>query len=76
MGRGRTGVMAACYLIRFQELTPQRAMTNLRLMRPGSIETPEQERVVMRYYDCLRGVKNSEIIDVYEDDIVKLITND
>ncbi|KAK9743668.1 Transposase IS4 [Popillia japonica] len=63
-GRGRTGVMAACYLTRFQEVTPERAIIMIRLMRPGSIETPEQERAVIRYYDCLRGTRPSEIQEI------------
>jgi len=56
-GRGRSGVMAACYLVRFQDLPPERAIINLRLQRPGSIETSEQERAVVHFHDCIRGVK-------------------
>ncbi|XP_045461790.1 dual specificity protein phosphatase 23-like [Harmonia axyridis] len=56
MGRGRTGVMAACYLVHFLELTPERAITNIRLMRPGSIETYEQERAVVKYHDYIRNI--------------------
>lgn len=44
-GRGRTGVMAACYLVYFLNLTPERAITTLRLGRPGSIETYRQVNV-------------------------------
>ncbi|XP_049792692.1 dual specificity protein phosphatase 23-like isoform X2 [Schistocerca nitens] len=55
MGRGRTGVMAACYLVRFHDLSPERAITNVRLMRPGSIETYEQEKAVIAYTDYLRS---------------------
>lgn len=61
MGRGRTGVMAACYLVHFHDIAPERAIINVRLQRPGSVETPEQERAVIRYHDCLRGTKISEI---------------
>ncbi|XP_046616491.1 dual specificity protein phosphatase 23-like isoform X1 [Neodiprion virginianus] len=53
-GRGRTGLMAACYLVKFQDLAPERAITNLRMMRPGSIETYAQERFVIKYHDALR----------------------
>ncbi|XP_046685165.1 dual specificity protein phosphatase 23-like isoform X1 [Homalodisca vitripennis] len=55
MGRGRTGVMAACYLVRFAAQTPERAITSLRLTRPGSVETYAQERVVLAYHDFLRA---------------------
>ncbi|GJQ76669.1 hypothetical protein Trydic_g15526 [Trypoxylus dichotomus] len=67
MGRGRTGVMAACYLTRFQDVTPERAITMIRLMRPGSVETREQERAVIRYFDCLRGTAPSEIQQIKDD---------
>ncbi|GBN92024.1 Dual specificity protein phosphatase 23 [Araneus ventricosus] len=50
MGRGRTGVMAACYLVKFHNMTPQSAMGQVRKMRPGSIETYCQEEAVMDYY--------------------------
>lgn len=61
MGRGRTGVMAACYLVRFQDFAPEKAITTVRLQRPGSVETSQQERSVVRYRDYLRGTKISEI---------------
>ncbi|GFS65681.1 dual specificity protein phosphatase 23 [Trichonephila clavipes] len=50
MGRGRTGVMAACYLVKFKDMTPQSAMGEVRKMRPGSVETYSQEEAVMDYY--------------------------
>lgn len=51
--------MLACYMVYFQELTPERAIINLRLKRPGSIETPEQERIVVQFHDCIRGIKGT-----------------
>ncbi|KAJ8963286.1 hypothetical protein NQ318_018753 [Aromia moschata] len=56
MGRGRTGVMAACYLVRFHGMYPQTAIQKVRSERPGSVETYEQERAVYRYHDYLRVV--------------------
>lgn len=55
-GKGRTGVMAACYLVRFQDMSPEMAIINLRLKRPGSIESYEQERSVVKFYDALKGI--------------------
>lgn len=46
MGLGRTGVMIACYLIKNYNQTAEEAIRNVRLMRPYSIETREQERAV------------------------------
>uniref|UniRef100_A0A6P7FL68 Dual specificity protein phosphatase 23 n=2 Tax=Diabrotica virgifera virgifera TaxID=50390 RepID=A0A6P7FL68_DIAVI len=56
-GRGRTGVMGACFLIKFQNLSPDRAILDIRLQRPGSIETYQQERAVFKYYDYLLSTK-------------------
>ncbi|CAH1970763.1 unnamed protein product [Acanthoscelides obtectus] len=55
MGRGRTGVMLACYLVRFHGLSPDKAITEVRLKRPGSIETYQQEVAVKTYHDFLRS---------------------
>ncbi|XP_018574565.1 dual specificity protein phosphatase 23 [Anoplophora glabripennis] len=59
MGRGRTGVMAACFLVHFLGLRPETAVYNLRCWRPGSVETYGQERAVVEYHDYLRGTKTS-----------------
>ena len=47
-GMGRTGTMLACYLVR-QGTSPKEAISTVRARRPGSIETPEQEKAVFRY---------------------------
>jgi len=51
-GRGRTGTMAACYLVR-GGLQPWGAIDEVRRCRPGSIETSDQERAVLRYAQYL-----------------------
>lgn len=68
MGRGRSGVMAACYFVHFLEMTPERAINKIRLERPGSVETKEQERAVMRYHDYLRG-RSLEDIKKFEQEL-------
>ena len=47
-GRGRTGTMAACYLVN-QGYTSMDALREIRRLRPGSIETAEQEEAVHDY---------------------------
>ena len=52
-GLGRTGAFAACYLVRFFGLTPEMAILQVRKVRPYSIETYSQERIVFHYYNFL-----------------------
>ncbi|MCB9894787.1 MAG: dual specificity protein phosphatase family protein [Planctomycetes bacterium] len=51
-GIGRTGTMIACYLVD-QGYQPDEAIRLVREARPGSIETPEQERAVHELADRL-----------------------
>jgi atypical dual specificity phosphatase len=44
-GLGRTGTILACYFVT-QGLTAKNAVARIRRLRPGSIETEEQERAV------------------------------
>jgi pantoate--beta-alanine ligase len=47
-GLGRTGTLLACYLVS-QGSPAQEAMARVRSLRPGSVETAEQERAVHDY---------------------------
>jgi len=47
-GRGRTGTMAACYLVSLGRDADE-ALREIRALRPGSVETREQEQVVRRF---------------------------
>jgi atypical dual specificity phosphatase len=47
-GMGRTGTMLACYLVH-QGYDPDRAIAEVRALRPGSIETSEQSAIIHRY---------------------------
>ncbi|CAL8111613.1 unnamed protein product [Orchesella dallaii] len=53
VGRGRSGVFAACYLVRYCGLTAEMAIMQLRKTRPGAIETKAQEKAVHDYYEEL-----------------------
>jgi atypical dual specificity phosphatase len=48
VGRGRTGTMLACYLVK-RGAGPGEAIQRVRKDRPGSIETHEQEDAVFAY---------------------------
>jgi len=52
-GKGRSGTMSAAYLVSLGN-TPADAIARVRELRPGSIETAEQEKAVENYYDYLR----------------------
>lgn len=47
-GLGRTGTILACYLVT-QDLNARDAIARIRRLRPGSIETPEQEEAVEEF---------------------------
>jgi len=52
-GRGRTGVMCACYLIYYYDMEPWDAIRIMRRQRPGSVERKVQEDTVVRFYRLL-----------------------
>ncbi|MER3417085.1 MAG: protein phosphatase [Gemmataceae bacterium] len=47
-GMGRSGTVLACYFVD-QGLPPEAAIAKIRQLRPGSIETVEQERAVHEF---------------------------
>ena len=47
-GIGRTGTVLACYLVS-RGMWPGDAVNEVRRLRPGSIQTPEQEAAVYEY---------------------------
>lgn len=47
-GRGRTGALLACYLVR-QGYVPLEAIDQVRYQRPGSIESPQQAELVFEF---------------------------
>ena len=52
-GMGRTGTMIACYLVKAYGMTGRTAINEVRRLRPGSIETKEQEQIVESYAKTL-----------------------
>ena len=58
-GLGRTGVVLASYLVT-KGMTVQHAIARVRRLRPGSIETQEQEEAVLEFARRLRQEKGSE----------------
>ena len=54
-GIGRTGTVLACYLVS-RGSAPSDAIGEVRRLRPGSIQTPEQEAAVYEYAErCAEG---------------------
>ena len=56
-GLGRTGTLAACYMIKDFGFTGDEAIGWIRICRPGSIIGPQQ-RYVTRYYETITAAKN------------------
>lgn len=53
-GLGRTGTMIACYLVT-RDKSAEQAIEHVRRVRPGSIQTDQQERAVHRWERIQRG---------------------
>jgi predicted ATP-grasp superfamily ATP-dependent carboligase len=53
-GLGRTGTVLACFLVKNNEMTAQIAFTQIRSMRPGSIE-PHQEESIFSYWELVNA---------------------
>src|SRR5689334_837119 len=53
-GLGRTGTIIACYLVG-EGKSAEEAITTVRRWRPGSIETLDQEAVILQYEQFLRS---------------------
>jgi len=53
-GLGRTGTLLACYLVQ-QGMSPTEAIARVREVRPGSVETREQETAVAEYAERRRA---------------------
>jgi atypical dual specificity phosphatase len=47
-GLGRTGTVVAAYFVR-KGATPEAAIRRIRELRPGSVETAEQEEAILEY---------------------------
>ncbi|XP_071053773.1 dual specificity protein phosphatase 23-like isoform X2 [Onthophagus taurus] len=56
MGKDRTGVMVACFLIKFKGLDAETALSELRRNRPRSIEElPDFEASINEYYKTVQN---------------------
>jgi len=52
-GLGRTGVILACYLVKYQNLSADEATQKVREERPGSIQSYPQEEIIFRFEKSL-----------------------
>lgn len=52
-GLGRTGTLIACYLVA-KGADPDSAIARVRRIRPGSIESEEQENAIRAFHDSLK----------------------
>lgn len=53
-GKGRTGTILGAYLLRNQKIGAREAITRIRNMRPGSIQTDSQEKSLYEYEKYLK----------------------
>lgn len=54
-GKGRTGVVLAAYLVKTEGIGSEQAISKLRSMRPGSVQSETQEMAVAMYEKFLNG---------------------
>jgi len=48
-GLGRTGTILACYLIKYEKISADDAITKIRKERSGSIQSYSQEEIIFRF---------------------------
>jgi atypical dual specificity phosphatase len=53
-GKGRTGTILGAYLLRNQKIGAKEAITKIRNIRPGSIQTDSQEKSLYEYEEYLK----------------------
>ena len=53
-GHGRTGTMLASFLVKYLNTPAQKAIDDIRRMRPGSVETEEQEQRIAEFEKALK----------------------
>lgn len=52
-GKGRTGTILAAYLMKYENLDPIKAISKIRTIRPGSIQTKVQEEAIQEFWSRL-----------------------
>jgi atypical dual specificity phosphatase len=60
-GLGRTGTMLACWLVQQEQLSASDAMTRVRRLRPGSIETEEQADAVIEFARRRKNLAEADV---------------
>jgi len=53
-GMGRTGIILACYLVKYQNMSADEAIQKVREERPGSIQSYPQEEIIFRFSKSLQ----------------------
>ena len=48
-GLGRTGTILACYLVKYEKMSGDDAITKIRKERSGSIQSYSQEEIIFRF---------------------------
>ena len=54
-GLGRTGTLLACYLIKYQKMSADKAIQKLRAESPGSIQSVPQEEIIFQFEKYIQG---------------------
>jgi atypical dual specificity phosphatase len=57
-GKGRTGSVLAAYLIAHEGMTSRKALEELRSKRPGSVERPQEPKVIEFESEAIEGTSS------------------
>ena len=53
--------MLACYYSHVHHMAPEAAVRHVRRIRPGSVETPEQEMMVAEFHKAMQEEVQGEV---------------
>ncbi len=70
-GIGRSGTVAASYIIYSSDMVPWNAVSHVRKHIPGALEVPRQEKIVYDYYYMLKYISDRKLLETIDREAAK-----